>query len=594
MKHYLLTWYGMTDLRAALGIEDTDGPVLSALKTGDYSDVVILAYTNPDKDQNVFAGALRERGESWAGTPSPDRTLLSPSDVQQIVDAVSNTETGHDLFAGWLKNQLSAMGIPVAVRVVPWALNQLNDAAGIYDAAATAVRVALEDPSDKQVTTYVSPGTPVMAYTWALIVRSNPQLSIGVISSSDPCRPPERIDLPKALLAASIKDPSGVEHASREYDVVMHLLGEQTLPVFFGMRQFEAERNIILTTKEYEPEARRLAKVAGIESTPVIIADAFEPEATRKAISEQVEKLPPDANVAVNMTGGTKLMFAGGLSVCWELGLDPFYFEIRHHNVIFLRDGSQVPFVGISDVEDFLRAGDFTTVTSGRWPDPQQTDATKNRRAPIAQELWKCRDDLRHLYRDNAFLSFSNEWNRHWPQDKRDGLPFSFSWNGGKASLDKSGSARLTLRDSTFDIPKKGYFSFLAGGWLEEYVYALLRPLQDEGTIRDVRVGFEAGYHDGETNKQQNLAQEFDCVFTDGKRLWIVECKAGPVRQEAIQKLENNLKLYGGVAARGLLVSSFPLTDANNSRIDTLPAITAVHPNFLTTNYLRMIIATSG
>ena len=70
MKHYLLTWYGMTDLRAELGVEDTDGPVLSALKTGDYSDVVILAYTNPEKDQRAFAGALRERWEAWAGAPT--------------------------------------------------------------------------------------------------------------------------------------------------------------------------------------------------------------------------------------------------------------------------------------------------------------------------------------------------------------------------------------------------------------------------------------------------------------------------------------------------------------------------------------------
>jgi hypothetical protein len=60
MKHYLLTWYGMTDLRAALGLEDTEGPVLSALKTGNYSNVVILAYTNPDKEQHGFNGALRD------------------------------------------------------------------------------------------------------------------------------------------------------------------------------------------------------------------------------------------------------------------------------------------------------------------------------------------------------------------------------------------------------------------------------------------------------------------------------------------------------------------------------------------------------
>ena len=189
MKHYLLTWYGMTDLRAALGVEDTDGPVLSALKTGDYSDVVILAYTNPAKDQHAFAGALRERWEAWARAPNSDRTPLARTDVQQIVDAVSNTETGHELFSDWLQNQLAAVGVQLTVRVIPRALKQLNDAPASTTPRHPPCRVALEDPADKQVTTYVSPGTPVMAYTWALIARSNPQLSIGVISSSDPRRP---------------------------------------------------------------------------------------------------------------------------------------------------------------------------------------------------------------------------------------------------------------------------------------------------------------------------------------------------------------------------------------------------------------------
>lgn len=118
-------------------------------------------------------------------------------------------------------------------------------------------------------------------------------------------------------------------------------------------------------------------------------------------------------------------------------------------------------------------------------------------------------------------------------------------------------------------------------------------PLQDEGTVRDIRVGFEAGYRDSARDKQHSLAQEFDCLFTDGKRLWMVECKAGPVKQEAIQKLENNLKHYGGVAARGILVSSFPLTSANTKRLETLPAIMAVHPDHLTTEMLRIIIKTT-
>ena len=590
MKHYLLTWYGMTDLRAALGLEDTDGPVLSALKTGDYSNAVILAYINPDKDSSAFAGELRVQWEAWVAGTGADRPTLSREDVQQIVDAVSNTEAGHQLFVTWLQDRLSALGITVSLHVVPRALKHLNDASGIYDAAASAVRVALEDPADKQVTTYVSPGTPVMAYTWALIARSNPQLSIEVISSSDPRQPPEKIDLPKALLSSSLGAASGAEPQSRSYDVVLHLLGEQTIPVFFGMRQFQAETNIILTTTEYEPVAQRLAEVARIEPAPVIIADPFKPAATRKAISEQVENLPPDAGVAVNMTGGTKLMFAGALSACWELGLDPFYFEIRHHNVIFLRDGSSVPFVGISNIEDFIAAADFVTLKHGRWP--TEPDAVRNRRLPVTATIWQERDALRGLYPKKEFLEFGGKYDKHQPAYERDDLPFDFKWKSGEASVAKGTAPKLVLNEKSLEVPRKGFFPFIQGGWLEEYVYSLLAPLQDDGLISDVRVGYEPDYPDGVPNKWG--AQEFDCTFTDGKRLWIVECKAGPVRQEAVQKLENILRTYGGIAARGLLVSSIPLSDALQKRVDNIDSITFVQPDFLTTNGLRMIIAAAG
>ena len=110
-------------------------------------------------------------------------------------------------------------------------------------------------------------------------------------------------------------------------------------------------------------------------------------------------------------------------------------------------------------------------------------------------------------------------------------------------------------------------------------MYSSLAPLQDEGLISDVRVGYEPGYPDGTSNRWG--AQEFDCAFTDGKRLWIVECKAGPVRQEAIQKLENILRTYGGMAARGLVVSSFPLTEANQKRVDNIGSVTFVRTEFL-------------
>jgi Domain of unknown function (DUF1887) len=577
VKHYLLTWYGMTDLRAALGVEESDGPVLSALKTGDYTDVVILAYTNPDKGQRAFDGALRDEWEEWFTAPPGDQPPLSRDRARELVDAAANTEAGHEIFLQWLNGRLDALDLQISIQVLPQRLKRLNDASGIYSAATAAVRVALEEPDDKRVTTYVSPGTPVMAYTWALIARSNPSLKIGVISSSDPRKPPERIELPKALLDTSISDATGQPPGPPRYDLVIHLLGEQTIPVFFGLRQFRAERHVIVSTKQYEASARRLAKAPGIEPNPVVIASPFKPADTRRAITKQVGKCPPDAKIAVNMTGGTKLMFAGALSACWELGLDPFYFEIEHHDVIFLRDGSHVPFVGISNVEDFLRAGDFATASAGRW------DPAREKRLPAAREMWRRRDALRGLYKTQKFLAFANQW------DSDRGAEFSFSWSGSEASLD-AGAARLVLKGADIEVSARGYFRFLRGEWLEDHVYSLLRPLADEGTIRDVRIGFKVGYREDSASKKAEEAQEFDAVFTDGKRLWIVECKAGPVKQEAIQKLANNVRLYGGVAGRGILVSSFGLTEPNTKRLKTFPALRAIPGTELSTDALRAIV----
>lgn len=568
MKNYLLSWYGITDLRAAVGLESSDGPLLSALKTNEYTDLVLLAYTDASK------------------VPAP------PSgDPVSAFNAMKNTPLAHQTFVQWLDHSLTEIGLNVRIHVLPQELSHLNDATGIHAGATAAVRFGLADSVSPRLTAHVSPGTPVMAYTWALIARSNPQLGIRVISSSASGLPPETIDLPRSLLDTAIAAPESGAVDTPAYDLVIHLLGEQVMPIFFALRQFPGGRHVVLTTQDYVEEVERLANVSELDNDPVLIKNPFKPAETRKAIASLITDLPAESRIAVNMTGGTKLMFAGALSACWELGLDPFYFEIRHHNVIFLRDGSQVPFVGISNVDDFLRAGNHRIVTHGKWP--VEENAHKNVRQSAVSEMWERRDSLRSLYQNKAFLDFSRNYNRHQPPYERDTLPFAFTWGSGEASKTDQGDTKLVLKGTPISMPKKDFFGTLSGGWLEEYVYSLLRPLQDEGLIRDVRVGMEVGFQQVVAAKHEMPAQEFDCAFTDGKRLWIVECKAGVVKQDAIQKLENNLRQYGGVAARGLFVSGLPLNDANQRRIDSIPSITAVHPDHLSTDMLRLIIQTA-
>ena len=69
---YLLTWYGITDLRAALGLETAGGPVLGALKTGAFTDAVVLAYTDPSKVGKATDEKQAE-WKSWLGVTPEKR-----------------------------------------------------------------------------------------------------------------------------------------------------------------------------------------------------------------------------------------------------------------------------------------------------------------------------------------------------------------------------------------------------------------------------------------------------------------------------------------------------------------------------------------
>jgi hypothetical protein len=581
MKHYLLTWYGITDLRAALGLEPTDGPILSALKTGKFTDVVILAYTNPSKSQHGYSNDARTQWENWR-TSDPETRLQIPRDIaQQAVDDVSNTETGHVLFTDWLKTQLETNGIPCNMVVIPQELKHLNDAQAIFDAAASAVKLTLEDDCEKSITTYVSPGTPVMAYTWALIARAHPQHNIAVIASSEPRLPPETVDLPKGLLTPLVTGPQTAKPS--EYDAMIHLLGRERMPIYFGMLQFKAALHIFITTQDYQHAGIVLSRCLpkDCQSKTVTILDAFKPADTRRAIEEQVCKLPSKARVAVNLTGGTKLMFAGALAACWELGLEPFYFEINDHNILFIRDGLTVPFIGAKSVDEYFVVNGFDVIKSGRW----EENPVRAARQDVTRKLWEARRALGRLYQTSDFRNY------HVPWGKGRNPRFSWKWEDSQASFDDRGEATLVLNGKTIPVTKcDDYGQYLGGGWLEEYVYSLLRAVEKRGLIYDVRIGMEVDY----ANRTQPLDKmpngEFDCAFTDGKRLWLVECKAGNVKQEHIQKLENNLKTYGGIAARGILVSSFPVLSRHAKRISSSTAIVAVQAEEVSSKVLEKIV----
>ena len=112
--------------------------------------------------------------------------------------------------------------------------------------------------------------------------------------------------------------------------------------------------------------------------------------------------------------------------------------------------------------------------------------------------------------------------------------------------------------DLTFDDWPR-FAVYLSGGWLEEYVYAQLKPYVEAGVIKDLRINLELALNSpGGGFPPYDSFTELDVVFTDGYSLYIVECKAGNVQQEQVMKLENLVRYYGGTDGRGVLATGFP------------------------------------
>ncbi len=548
-KSFLLTWYGLTDLRASLGFEKGKGPVLGALRSGNYTNVMILAYTNPAKGSMSAKGG-KAKWEGWLSAAPGDRKVLSRTEEFDLVDWFANSPSAHQFFKNWLKREIKEVGLSTTVRICTKKLASLNDSKGIYDAAIEALEIVTEKPGDKEITFFVSPGTPVMAFTWSFVSLVNPELSIRIISSSEPQKPPVEVSLPYELLAPSSRQLKKMGQSNQpEFDIVFHLFGEQRIPSLFCILQFPARQHIFLTSREYSSDCMQQFLPEG--GWKEIQVNPFDPMSAKIEALKEVSSLPDGTRVGFNLTGGTKLMFAGALAACKKIGAIPFYLETRKHNLVFLHDYRTMAIQGVDDLDLFFKANGFSVLQQGKWED----NPLREKRAKLSRYLWKERRAVAKLYND------LRQYNH------RDGFrPFqveaSYHDRGNRkvirASMNTSMRGYINIDGEEFecqDCPDFG--QYLMGGWLEEYTYLLLAPLLRQGVVRDLRIGLTVGWQASEEEERDDPIQEFDIVLTDGRRLFILECKAGSVTSEYVYKLQQCVRNYGGIEARGIMVSAF-------------------------------------
>ena len=551
MKKYLMTWYGMTDFRASLGLEQSMGPVLSALHAEDYTDIVILAFTHPEKTKSK----MDEFEQKIEGMKSSD------SASKEFIEQFSNSVDAHKYFAQWLDKSLSEAAKKVRIHFHSVSLSRLNDTEGIYEAANYALNAVENEESEKLVTLYLSPGTPVMAFVWAFAALRHPALKKRLIASSQPGKPPEEIILPNEWLEWHGRQVKKTNADIDQYDVIFHLFGEQRMPSLLGVIQFVSRKHIFVNSPEFPADVMR--QFIGDAEYGEIAVDPYDPENVRATILDIIERMPANAKIGFNLTGGTKLMYAGALAACRKVNATPFYFNSRNNQLIYLNNFKSVDTKIIPSVETFikLRGNHLFISKPGYWDDIW--DINNPTRSSLTKHMWMQRFTVAGLYKSLA--SFNDEPGRN----------FQFSYKHISVSLREENKAEIIIKnkmgkESAFRFKNWPDFArYLTGGWFEEYTFMKLKPLVDSGLIKDIRIGLEVSLNQNDSDKgvlstETQLSslfadtyQEFDISFTDGRCLYVIECKAGNVNSEHVMKIQNIVRYFGGVEGKAILATCF-------------------------------------
>lgn len=532
MKDYLVTWYGITDFRSSLGFEKS-GPILGALADGFYSDVIVLGYTKPE--DNISESEFESRLKEVQASDNNEEKFKFTYDY-------ANCTAAHKHFIRFLQDKVLELEKNISIGFLPVTLSELNDSEGIYCAAVQSLQSIADLRDDSRVSIFLSPGTPLMAFSWALAAFKFPSIPKRLIASSDPRKPPVPIMPPKEWMEWNAKqNPAPKNQTENHFDVIYTLFGEQRIPAFLGVNHFSCDKHVFVTSGNYDAQCMRKFLPEGVEFGE-LKADAYSPKEVFEKIIQDAQQYSNNPRIGFNLTGGTKLMYAGAINACRKLGGVPFYVGGKDLTIVYLNDFETEPLKPIQKVDSFILLNSNGLGIS----DQGRTGADEEDSINMTDEMWKAKDHINKLYYDVQ-------------QMKRRECYYSLSLERpNKPELNALAEGPFCISTKLIDYAFEDgtqFAKYILGEWFEEYVYNHLYPLFEKGKILDIRHGIKVDFSPEILDKNANhkIYQEMDVVFTNGKKLYIVECKTGPAELQHVERLSTITRYYGGVKGVGIL-----------------------------------------
>ena len=348
------------------------------------------------------------------------------------------------------------------------------------------------------------------------------------------------------------------------------LVSGQPIPNMIPAISRPPQKIHLLVSDRMERQAARLSlyfNSHGIECIKHLM-DAYDMGQVESVCLKLLEGAAP-GSVMLNATGGTKVAAFGAFAAFRDRGFPIVYFDPEKWKISYL-DGSNLPSetaVAELSVCDYLSVHGLNVID-----DAGNDDVVRKRRELtkwLAKELPQSGLFIRIL---NTLATEAQRTSSFPAQKTITRFDPSFS-----RFLKKLDSENMILWDSkscSLTFPDVDSARYLGGFWLEEYVHDVVLGLSVHDVRRNVRVAWEGSGIKPVTN-------EFDVVFTDKCRLYMISCKASKLSVEShykdknpVYELDSLKDDAAGLFGQGILVSATPLGIELQKRANALKLIT--------------------
>ena len=318
------------------------------------------------------------------------------------------------------------------------------------------------------------------------------------------------------------------------------------------------EKAVLLVTQRMQRQARALQAVlteSGVKASCVSLDNEHDFGRLESALME-VAAAHEGANIAMNLTGGNKLMALAAQSVASAAGWRMFYVDVDTDEVIWLGKDA-APRQQLSAhlrLTHYLRGYGYTPEGAVERPQP---DARHNQ---LLETLILQVGSLEQPLGQLNYLAQQAE-------DKRTLAVKMTAEQGDSRRLDAllqifTQAGALKVKGDRIEFSSAQELSFVKGGWLEHHVFRTVTALHGDLGLRDKAANLAVADPAGVKN-------EMDVAFMARNRLYVIECKTArmdagvhPKANDTLFKLAEVCRRVGGLGTRGMLASYRPVRES--------------------------------